>query len=388
MVEVRIDEMTITLSPTDELLNSPNHRWIDIASIILNEAEDRLCLTAIFGERQQSSKGISGYSVGFKYGDHQFLFMLCFHPKYAKMGVLLKFSAQALDFYQEQTNLFVYEILQNLVSENYKVRCSRIDIAIDFINEGINITDIYNDYLNQKLIINAIRERNGECEFVTKKYEAKGLFTEKECETVYFGKRDSPAMLRIYNKKKEQIDKKGTRLSEALECEDWVRFEAEAKHDYAHKLTEKLLLIKDDTEYKELILGFFIQKFYFMTLEDDKYTESKFMKNIIEMKNDERITLIRTNNSRNMDLIINILHLFRTSGTISTLYKIMSIWGFGAFEDFEKNITEYVNKNYLPNEDCIIFLKQFGYEYKSLYPDFNTFFNKEIKPELEDESSS
>ena len=157
MVEVRIDEMTITLSPTDELLNSPNHRWIDIASIILNEAEDRLCLTAIFGERQQSSKGISGYSVGFKYGDHQFLFMLCFHPKYAKMGVLLKFSAQALDFYQEQTNLFVYEILQNLVSENYKVRCSRIDIAIDFINEGINITDIYNDYLKQKLIINAIR---------------------------------------------------------------------------------------------------------------------------------------------------------------------------------------------------------------------------------------
>lgn len=388
MVEVRIDEMTITLSPTDELLNSPNHRWIDIASIILNEAEDRLCLTAIFGERQQSSKGISGYSVGFKYGDHQFLFMLCFHPKYAKMGVLLKFSAQALDFYQEQTNLFVYEILQNLVSENYKVRCSRIDIAIDFINEGINITDIYNDYLNQKLIINAIRERNGECEFVTKKYEAKGLFTEKECETVYFGKRDSPAMLRIYNKKKEQIDKKGTRLSEALECEDWVRFEAEAKHDYAHKLTEKLLLIKDDTEYKELILGFFIQKFYFVTLENDNYIETLFMKKIIELKNNKGITLIKTNNSKNMDLMINILHIFRTSGTISTLYKIMSIWGLEAIKDFEKIITDYVNKNYYPNADCVNFLKQNANEYKSIYPDFKTFFEDEIIPELEDETSS
>lgn len=371
------------LFPTEEVKNYPNHRWIDIASGILHEAEERLHLVELFGERKQDSKGFCGYSVVFSYGDNLFRFITCFNAKTIDMGVLIKFSAQAFAYYQGQSNLFLYQILQQLESPNYLVRCSRIDIAIDFINEDICVTDIYNNFLNHELAIVVMRERMGKIELIPKHYKPKATINDGECETIYFGKRSSPVMLRIYNKKAEQISKKGIRYAEALEYEKWIRFEAEIKKDYAHNLTAKLLNIQDDIDFKELILGFFIQKFYFVNIVNQGYIESDFLKKIIEMKNNKGITLIKCNNSRNMDLQTNLLHLFRTSGTISTLYKINKIWGNNSKSELISAIEEYL-KDYYPNQDCVAFLKHYAEEYKALYPTFADYYEKEIYPELFD----
>lgn len=387
MVEVGIDEVTIVLLPEESLLNKPDRRWDDLAWEIVLEAEERLNLCAILGERKLMDKAISGYTIGFSYGDHDFFFEVCYHGFYAKMGVMIKFSAQALAYYQFQTNMFLYEILQQALSPLYRVRCSRIDIAIDFINEGVSINEIRSDYLNDKLFIMVMRERNGFVEQVRKRYELNSISHGNEFETLMFGKRDSPVMLRIYNKKVEQISKRGSRYTEALQYDDWVRFEAEAKQEYAHRLSDLLLTTDSDNEFKETILGFFIQKFYFMIPEKDTLLTAPFMQKIIELKNDRSITLIKATSHKNTELAKSIIHLLKTSGTITTLYKATEIWGEKGLLDFAKEIIQFL-KYYEPNQDCKRFLKNNKEDYRRLYSDFNIFYETEIKPELEDESSS
>lgn len=387
MVEVGIDEVTIILLPEESLLNSLDRRWDDLAWEIVLEAEEHLNLCAILGERKLMDKAISGYTIGFSYGDHDFFFEVCYHGIYAKMGVMIKFSAQALAYYQFQTNMFLYEILQQAQSPLYRVRCSRIDIAIDFINEGVNINVIHSDYLNDKLFIMVMRERNGFIEQVRKRYELNSISHDREFETLMFGKRDSPVMLRIYNKKVEQISKRGSRYTEALQYDNWVRFEAEAKQEYAHGLSELLLSIESDNEFKETILGFFIQKFYFMIPEQNTLLTAPFMQKIIDLKNDRSITLIKSTSHKNTELAKSIIHLLKTSGTITTLYKTAEIWGEEGLLDFAKEIIQFL-KYYEPNQDCKRFLKNNKEDYRRLYSDFNSFYEIEIKPELEDDSSS
>ena len=364
MIEAGIDQVTIVLLAHDGVLNNKNRRWNDIASEIIFEVEESLNLIDILGERSLMKKAISGYSVGYTYGNHDFSFAIYYHHQYARMGVLVKFSAQSLAYYQGQTNLYVYEVLQKMQSQIYEVRCSRIDIALDFINEGINITEIQNQYNNKELKIMVMRERNGKIEQITKSHSIHGITEGSEFQTIYLGKRDSPLYMRVYDKKHEQISNRGSRCSEAKEYNDWVRFELEIKKDYAHSLTEALLNTNCQTEFKEIILGFFIQKFYFVTVENNKYVPTPFMQKIIDMKNDKSIVLFKSVNTKNTELSKSFLYILKSSGVITALYKILTIWGKTGLNESIKTIINYMKNEYNPNRDCIEFLKNNGKEYK------------------------
>ncbi|WP_407723320.1 replication initiation factor domain-containing protein [Ruminococcus sp. JL13D9] len=220
MIEAGIDQVTIVLLAHDDVLNNKNHRWRDIASEIILEVEESLNLIDILGEKSLMKKAISGYSIGYTYGNHDFSFAIYYHHQYARMGVLVKFSAQALAYYQGQTNLYVYEVLQKMQSQIYEVRCSRIDIALDFINEGINITEIQNQYNNKELKIMVMRERNRKIEQIAKSHSIHGITEGSEFQTIYLGKRDSPLYMRIYDKKHEQISNQRSRRSEVNEYND------------------------------------------------------------------------------------------------------------------------------------------------------------------------
>lgn len=388
MVEAGIDELTIILLPSDEMIKNNNHRWKDIASEMFFEVEKRLNLIDLFGERRLMNKAISGYTVGYSYGNHRFFFAVCYHHLYAIMGVIVKFSAQALAFYQEQRNMYVYEILQQLQSPLYQVRCSRIDIAVDYINEDLSVNEIRDQYINKDLRILVMRERNGQLEQVIKNYSLRGISEGSEYQTIYFGNRDSPAMLRIYDKKIEQINnKKSSRRSEAEGYDNWIRFELEVKKYYAHDLTEVLLNIDNQTDYKEMILGFFIQKFYFAIIKENRFIPTPYMQKIIDMKNDKSIILFKSLNTKNTELQRSFLYLLKSSGVITTLYKIKTIWGDKALNDSIKIIIDYINNNeYKPNTDCIYFLRNYGKEYKTLYADFNEYFDNEVKPKLDEDN--
>jgi len=112
VVEAGIDQLTIVLLAHDDILNNKNRRWNDIASEIIFELEERLNLIDVFGERKITN-GMLGYSIGYLYGK-EFYFAIFYHTQAARMGMLVKFSAQALAHYEEQKNLYVYEVLQEM----------------------------------------------------------------------------------------------------------------------------------------------------------------------------------------------------------------------------------------------------------------------------------
>ena len=72
-----------------------------------------------------------------------------------------------------------------------------------------------------------------------------------------------------------------------------------------------------------MILGFFIQKFYFMILDDDKYITAPFMQKIIDLKNDRSITLIKSTSHKNTELAKSIIHLFANCN--SKLQQFLSL---------------------------------------------------------------
>ena len=74
-----------------------------------------------------------------------------------------------------------------------------------------------------------------------------------------------------------------------------------------------------------------------MIPEKDKLLTAPFMQKIIDMKNDRSITLIKATNHKNTELAKSILHLLKTSGTITTLYKTAEIWG-------EQGLLVFTNK--------------------------------------------
>ena len=137
---------------------------------------------------------------------------------------------------------------------------------------------------------------------------------------------------------------------------------------------------------KETILGFFIQKFYFMAVNEDKLITAPFMQKIVDMKNNSSIDIIKSTSHKNTELAKSIIYLLKSSGTISILYKIAEIWGEEGLNELLITILHY-EKYYEPNDDCKRFLKNNAADYRLLYSDFNTFFDTESKPELEDESS-
>ena len=70
-----------------------------------------------------------------------------------------------------------------------------------------------------------------------------------EINTIYVGSRYSDAYLRIYNKKLEQMNKKGIFHSLAINCNDWVRVEGEFKNRECHNIGAMVsTLSQDDIE--------------------------------------------------------------------------------------------------------------------------------------------
>ena len=63
MIEAGIDEVTMILLPVSELLNSPDRRWYDIANEMVFEAEDKLNLLDLFGERKYMNNGFKLWTL-------------------------------------------------------------------------------------------------------------------------------------------------------------------------------------------------------------------------------------------------------------------------------------------------------------------------------------
>ena len=350
MLKTSIDELTLVLQATikDKLNLEKNDDWQKMANIIIAKFEKKADLKNVFGERSEAQKCPEGYTRGYLYGSHNFYFCVAYNFANYNMGIICKFSAQALAYYLKVKNTQVYKFLQSLECDKYQFRLSRCDVDVDFMNESFTPTKIFDDLKTKKVLVYYQKKQKNKFIFVRKNARLQGVAINQEVPTCYVGAVSSECQLRIYDKKREQIERNGSKLDFVLKYDSVVRFEIALKHDLAHNLTDMLLKVNDEKQLNDLILSVFLQKFYFKRARTDKATiYTKKMKQAL--KSDQSYLLGHVNGDN--DLLRRMQYLLFESGTISTLFKIYAIWGYSDLDEAINYIKEFV-QTWNVNDDC------------------------------------
>ncbi len=378
MLEIGVDEITLVFQLSRNRKSVLGVRdWDSVAEELLEEFVKRAGFLSVFGDKEKEEKAPEGYKIAYKYGSHPFYFFFAYNPYYPDMGIIVKFSAQALDYYVEATGLEVYRFMQKVIYPDYTIRLSRIDLTADYIDEDINITRIYQNLMDGR--ISVFREytskKTGKLEYKKVSMGYSGFLKEQDVPTIYIGSVQSDSRLRIYDKKCEQIENKGTKFDKAVRCKNWVRFEGVFKHEYAHQISEQLFNISSDDEYLNLIALVLVQKFCFMTI--DKKTgkadvNTDYTQMLLDAINNKSFKL-KAPSTRNYSLMCNIDYIFKGSGIMNTLYKVEEIWGVEAAAYLLEYMAEYLTDEFEPSNDCLLWLRKNKIDYQKKYPTFNLY---------------
>lgn len=368
MLKTSIDELTLVLQATvsDKLALESDDDWQRLANEIIVEFEKNADLVNVFGNQVEEKNCPSGYNRGFTYGGHAFYFCVAYNDSNYSMGIVCKFSAQALAYYLKVRKTQVYELLQNLNSEVYEFRLSRCDLDVDFLNESFTPTMIFEDLKHEKVLIYYQKMQKNKRIFVRKKAKLQGFAVGKEVPTLYVGAVSSDSQLRIYDKKLEQVQRNGSKLAWVLQFDSVVRFELTLKHDLAHNLTSLLLNINSEKELNDLILSVFLQKFYFKRAKTDKATKyTKMMEHALK----EKQSYLLGHFNRDNDLLRLFKYMLYGSGTVSTLYKILAIWGYADLDKAIDYLKSFV-KNWNVNDNCNTWLEKHTDDTKKTFGSF------------------
>lgn len=376
MVELSVDEITLVLQiPSVNKGVLATSDWRDVAERMISRFESKSDIKTVFGDRDYEQRAPAGYTVAYKYGEHNFYFAIAYHEYHITMGVVVKFSAQALDYYLELKGIQVYEFLQMVSHIDYEQRLSRIDLTADYFDEDIDISNIYQSMMDSKVAIfrEQFNKKLGKMEYRKVPMKFKGIISQQEVGTIYVGSEKSNSRLRIYDKRMEQITHKGNKLSVALNCSDWVRFEGVFRNEYAHQLSKELMKIKNDDEFASLIASTLYQKYLFMEVDNGVASvPTEYTQMLIDSVTNYSFKL-RAALTRNYELAKNIAYIFYGSGVMNTLYKLKEIWGMDAVMYILESIIEELQDDYKPNEDCRYWLIHNKDDYKLHYPDYADF---------------
>lgn len=259
MVELGVDEMTVVLqAPKDVLDVMAFGDWPDIADAMSTAFIDRSGLRSVFGEPRPEARCPQGYTAAMALGEHGFYLAVAMNERQPRMGVCIRISAQALAYLVEETNEEPYRMLSRAYSpDEYAMRLSRIDLTADYMDEGVDVTSIYRGLTSGT--VSVMREqmdsRTGELMLRRAAATLSGYAVGDAVPTFYLGSRKAnvDALLRVYDKKREQEEKSGTRRALAESLNDWVRFEASLRHNYAAQFGNGMLSINSDEEFANLI---------------------------------------------------------------------------------------------------------------------------------------
>lgn len=170
------------------------------------------------------------------------------------------------------------------------VRYSRLDIALDdFI--GLLDFDVLEEKIKKGEVISLSRTRNIDSALDFKKAEKLDNNGKSKGKTIYFGNRQSLMMIRFYDKKREQEEKK-------ISChyDFWQRYEIVLKREKATDFINKL---KEGVDFAELYLKVLAGLIRFVDRGADKnkarWKTSEFWNNFI--KGSEGVRL----ESKNLD---------------------------------------------------------------------------------------
>lgn len=324
-LSVSVDEFSLVLFyPMEDVCEN----WVKSAYIMINEFIELSKIEFLLGKVVESNeKKPKAYSQAFTIEDVPYYFAIAFHDTFQHMGILVRFTAHSWAVYQQKYfDLFgkrinIAEFLKMIESPIYTYRLSRIDLTADYKNYAdLSPHSIYNKLKDENYCILDCKGRNA-------KRKISAIENNMQAETFYIGSRteNSPLLLRIYNKKSEQINTNGFRLEEALNCDSWTRFEASYKGRYAHQITQQLESVKSDIELTQFIASKICDKYRFSDVLTDEYTD--FTSDLLALIDNGEYPALRTENPANNNLNKSIAHIISGSGLFPLLYKIGFIWG-------------------------------------------------------------
>ena len=379
MIELGVDEITLVLQlpPKTRSAIDPSD-WPDYAHEMINVFSERSHFKNILGDIRREHSAPLGYTDAFTFGEHNFFLAVAYHDIRIDMGVVVKFSAQSFDYYLENAGLKAFEFMQIIQDDMYTTRVSRVDLTADYIDENIDVTSIYQNLMNNSIaVFRETIKQTGEVSYRRTDLEYQGFIKGHEVPTVYLGSSKSNSMLRIYDKKREQIERNGSKLAKAKECKNWARFEGVFRHEYAHQIGDAFLDIKSNDEFANLIATILIQKFRIMEIDKGVIIADTIYTSLLDNCIISKSFILKSPSSRNYELAKSLNYLFEGSGVITSLFKIEYIWGEEALSDFLKYIYKYL-QNYMPNEDCKYWLLNNAADYQLFYPDFKTFMKENV----------
>lgn len=345
-----VDEFTVVLSAYPIDIRSLEEWPAKAESMI--ECVARLAnFEKIFGKKNVlEDKLPQGYTEGYQFGDNPFYFAIAYHPSHPKMGVIVKFSARSWSVYCQKTGSNIKRFLHSIHSfADYSLRLSRVDFTVDYINWELSVDDIYQNLIQKKLEIRNAQDKKNTSQI-------KALERDGVASTFYTGskKTGTRLFLRVYDKRKEQLEQQGIYYREALDSKSWVRFEAVFKGDYAHQLT-KIIMETEEENLKDLIADKVTEKFRFYDLERKRYTD--YTTALLEKCN-KTFCRLRLESPRDNDLVSSLLHLINGSGLFPTLYKCDKIWGKDTSVTLLRYLHDIYINGYEPNEDVLLWIKK------------------------------
>lgn len=323
-----IDEFTMVLTVEKSKIDDIGS-WPLIALDTIKKFVEMTDIKVIFGKQAQLiGKVPQGYTIGYQFGDNPFYFAIAYHPDNVQMGIVIKFSAYSWSYYCHEWTLVhhspmnIKQFASLTVSDEFHSRISRIDFTADFQNVDFTVDDLYRHLTDGTWIVqNADGKKN-----------PSGLSAHevnKIVETFYVGskKGNTRLFLRVYDKRREQIEQPSFRYEEALSVESWVRLEAVFKGIYAHQITDSLRNELDDDEpsLKAFIASKLLEKYRFVDAETEEYAD--LTKMLIRVVEDNEFSRLRLESPRDSELIQSIQYLMFNSGLFTAMYKCDALWG-------------------------------------------------------------
>lgn len=286
MIDFGIDQFTLTLYVDEDEYLAYDCNYFQL---VLRRFSNELHLEEIFGKPVLLPHGDGWYNCIYDFGfDNRHLYFK-YNDDTLSNQMSIVFHAETLrEFLKSYRNkidssITVFRLLRKL-STLGKIRLSRLDIAIDFIDEGVSVDNLAKGINDYDIVVTNSRRS------VISPEDVNQIGSGGKVETLYINRRTSASFLRIYDKKKEVLQKDSSFLKTAMECENWTRIELELKKYYAHNITELILSCKTLDEFNKVILGVFLDKFKFLQDisegEKDEYIPLDFYQSLEKIMND------------------------------------------------------------------------------------------------------
>lgn len=373
MLEFGVDEMTVVLQAPESVLGSMSFDdWPDVAGIMSQSFVHNSDIRWVYGEPRPEDRCPKGYTSALTLGEHGFYLAIAMHERQPRMGVCVRISAQALAYLVEATGEGPYRMLTRAYApDDYTMRLSRVDLTADYMDEGVEVTPIYRGLTSGAVAVmrEQVDARSGEVTLRRAASKLSGYAVGEAVPTFYLGSRKAnvDALLRVYDKKREQEERNGTHRERAASLADWVRFEASLRHGYAAQFGEEMRKVGGDDEFANLIGSVFAQRYQFY--EGGRPTA--WTQALLDALDGRSIRLFSAS-SRNGELAASLRYIRDGSGLLPLLRKVEFIWGKGALDDvIDWLLAAY--SSYEPNPDCLSWMKKNASDYRGGYRSVDEF---------------